>query len=495
MPQLLSLSRAARLAEVNRGELQRRIREGHLATFEGQVTLTDLVNLYPNIQLAGDAMFERVEHIKASARPRLYLGNKELPSAEILVSRLKHLGEVLVKTKTAMNIAEALLGELARRLRRLADEPSILPRQIQALCDWISEQEAQRQVQAAGLDHRRAQLFVKDSFLRVMAAHVRLTPSGHEFFVEGTDSILDAGVHAGITLRYGCSSGHCGSCKARVVSGEVWKIRDHDYLLSEGERQMGVILTCSNTAVTDVVLEATEALTPADIPVQEIRASVHHIDPMGSGRLMLHLQTPRTQTLRFMAGQWIQLTAENGASGSFPIASCPCDGRHIEFILRREASDTFSRLACAGLSRGYAVTLQGPEGTFVLPPDITSPVLFIAYRDGFAPIRSLMEHALSTDGVEQLTLVWVVPQAGGHYLDNLCRTWEDAFENVRYLPLVMAEEEVDGLIHALPTDSLLHPDGRIYLAGPPAWIQVVAERLRDPDHPGRSLVVESHPEF
>ncbi|CAK0764692.1 hypothetical protein CCP4SC76_4180001 [Gammaproteobacteria bacterium] len=337
-------------------------------------------------------------------------------------------------------------------------------------------------------------MFVKDSFLRVMAAHVRLTPSGHEFFVEGTHSILAAGVQAGLNLRFGCSSGNCGSCKARVVSGEVWKIRDHDYLLSERERQMGYILTCSNTAVTDVVLEAAEALTPADIPVQEIRASVHRIDQLGSDRLLLHLQTPRTQTLRFMAGQWIHLTAENGASSHFPIASCPCDGRHIEFILRQDAADAFTRLAFEGLSRGHTVTLQGPEGDFVLPPDIASPILFIACGDGFAPIRSLVEHTLSTDIVEQLTLVWVVPQPGGHYLDNLCRTWADAFENIHYRPLVLENGKVDDLLGRLPAEWLSRPDVRIYIAGSPAWTLPLDERLRL-DYPGCCLAVESRPEF
>ena len=55
-----------------------------------------------------------------------------------------------------------------------------------------------------------------------------------------------------------------------MVSGEVWRTRDHDYVLSGRETQMGYILTCSNTAVTDVVLEAAEAASVDDLPEQEI---------------------------------------------------------------------------------------------------------------------------------------------------------------------------------------------------------------------------------
>ena len=120
-------------------------------------------------------------------------------------------------------------------------------------------------------------------------------------------------MRAGLKLAYGCSSGNCGACKARVVSGEVWKTREHDYVLSGREKQMGYILTCSNTAVTDVVLEAAEAATVDDLPEQEIRAGVRKIERLGEDMIQLQVQTPRTQTLRFMAGQRARLTLEDGA--------------------------------------------------------------------------------------------------------------------------------------------------------------------------------------
>ena len=117
-------------------------------------------------------------------------------------------------------------------------------------------------------------------------------------------------MRAGLHLAYGCASGNCGSCKARVVSGEVRQIREHDYPLSGREREMGYILTCSNTAVTDLVLEAAEALSVDDLPRQEIRATLRARERLGEDLMSLHLQTPRTQTLRFMAGQRALLRLE-----------------------------------------------------------------------------------------------------------------------------------------------------------------------------------------
>jgi len=47
MPRLITLSRAARLVGVKRGVLQKRIREGELRTFEGELLLSELLHAYP----------------------------------------------------------------------------------------------------------------------------------------------------------------------------------------------------------------------------------------------------------------------------------------------------------------------------------------------------------------------------------------------------------------------------------------------------------------
>src|SRR5215468_4979425 len=51
--------------------------------------------------------------------------------------------------------------------------------------------------------------------------------SGEVAFVCGDDeSILQAGLRQGLSLPYECATGTCGTCRARVASGEVdvrWK--------------------------------------------------------------------------------------------------------------------------------------------------------------------------------------------------------------------------------------------------------------------------------
>ena len=61
MPRLLSVSRAARLVGITRGALQKRIRQGDLQSFEGEVSLDDLADVYPNLQLEDKSLREKMD--------------------------------------------------------------------------------------------------------------------------------------------------------------------------------------------------------------------------------------------------------------------------------------------------------------------------------------------------------------------------------------------------------------------------------------------------
>jgi CDP-4-dehydro-6-deoxyglucose reductase len=77
------------------------------------------------------------------------------------------------------------------------------------------------------------------------------------------------------------------------------------------------------------------------------------------------------------------------------------------------------------------LVIEGPAGDFVLDADASGPLLLVAVDTGFAPVRSLAEHALTVRPHEEIDLLWLTAP-GGHYLDNLLRAWDDAFDGFRY---------------------------------------------------------------
>ncbi len=258
---------------------------------------------------------------------------------------------------------------------------------------------------------------VLDAVLGIMSPRVTVRPSGREFLAEGHDTILAAGLKAGLAFAYGCGNGTCGLCKARVVGGEVRQVRPHDYPLSAAERSQGHVLMCCTAPVADIQIEAIEASQPADIPPQQLVATVRAVTSLAPETRLLHLQTPRTTRLRFLAGQWARLGVTGGqgdAALSLPIASCPCDDRNIHFHVGRDDADPFaSRLFAGAIRPGDAVSLSGPAGRFVLDATTACPRVFVACDLGFAPVKSLVEHALASEAATTIDLLWLSTRADG----------------------------------------------------------------------------------
>ena len=172
-------------------------------------------------------------------------------------------------------------------------------------------------------------LNVMDDMLKVMSAQVTVRPSGHEFEVEGRETLLQAGIRAGLNLNYGCGNGSCGMCKVRVASGEVARILHTDYPLSQAEKSQGYVLACAHTAASsELTIETLEAAGPADIPDQQIVATVRAVRPLAADTMLLHLQTPRSQRLRFLAGQSVTLGISEGGAARAPTG-------HRQLPLRR----------------------------------------------------------------------------------------------------------------------------------------------------------------
>jgi ring-1,2-phenylacetyl-CoA epoxidase subunit PaaE len=65
------------------------------------------------------------------------------------------------------------------------------------------------------------------------------------------ESILDATLRMRPDAPFSCTGGVCGTCRARLVSGEVRM--DRNYALEPDEVENGIVLTCQSHPVTDEV--------------------------------------------------------------------------------------------------------------------------------------------------------------------------------------------------------------------------------------------------
>ena len=66
------------------------------------------------------------------------------------------------------------------------------------------------------------------------------------------ESILDAGLRAGLDMRYSCKGGVCSTCRCKVREGQV--DMDVNYALEDYEVARGFVLSCQSFPVTDKVV-------------------------------------------------------------------------------------------------------------------------------------------------------------------------------------------------------------------------------------------------
>ena len=71
-------------------------------------------------------------------------------------------------------------------------------------------------------------------------------------FSRGQPSILDAASAAGLEVPYSCTSGVCGTCRARMMEGEVRMERN--FALDKQELADGFVLTCQSHPLTERVV-------------------------------------------------------------------------------------------------------------------------------------------------------------------------------------------------------------------------------------------------
>jgi CDP-4-dehydro-6-deoxyglucose reductase len=283
-----------------------------------------------------------------------------------------------------------------------------------------------------------------------------------------------------------------------VVSGTVGEELFHDYVVGDAQRLQGYALMCRSRPGSDLEIEAHEARSAADIPEQQITARIVRVDAPADDYRVLHLRTPRTRTLRFLAGQSIELKLRGLAPRVLPVASCPCNGMQLQFHLRRDPNDPFAERIFHDPAFTSPVELRGPFGEFILDEEDSDPLVLVALDTGFAPMKSLIEHAIALELSQPVVLIWFALHADGHYLANYCRSWVDALDDFRFVPLVLdagrgrrlTPSEQARAVHA-QLEPLAAP--HIYLAGPAAPIRDLAQALAVAGLPGGHLRVEAMP--
>jgi CDP-4-dehydro-6-deoxyglucose reductase len=198
----------------------------------------------------------------------------------------------------------------------------------------------------------------------------------------------------------------------------------------------------------------------------------------------LWLRLPKTERLQFLAGQYIDVLLPDGRHRSFSLANAPGNDEFLELHIRHYHHGAFSDFVFSGMREGTLLRIRGPLGGFVLDEASKCPIICIAGGTGFAPVKGIIEHALSLGLDRPLYFYWGARSQGDLYLDALARGWAERHAGLRYVP-VLSDPKPDepwsgrtGLVHeAVLQDFETLAGYEVYASGPPPMVEAIRATL------------------
>lgn len=294
--------------------------------------------------------------------------------------------------------------------------------------------------------------------------------NGASFTCAEDDTILRAGLRAGLGLGYECNVGACGCCKATLIAGEIEPLWAEAPGLSERDRRKGRFLACQARPRGDCVIAIREdAADRPEIPPSRQAAQLVGFEDLNHDMRRVVVSTGRPA--RFLPGQYALLGFPDGPTRAYSLANLP--GGDWAFMIRRiEGGAASARLFGPDFSVGAKLTLDGPYG-HAFWRDSGRDVVCVAGGSGLAPMLSILRAA--TPGRRAMLFQGVRTPRDIFARDEIAAL---GVEHVLALSSGEAEGCVSGFIHEKLIERLAElKNCDIFAAGPPPMLDALASSL------------------
>jgi toluene monooxygenase electron transfer component len=314
---------------------------------------------------------------------------------------------------------------------------------------------------------------------------VRLEGTEVSFSCAPGDTILRAGLRAGLPLPYECNVGGCGTCKMDLVAGEVTSQWSAAPGLTERDIARGRVLACQSMPQSDCTVKARlrEEYRPKIVPGRFTATLVATIDLTHDLReFRLRAEGPA----RFLPGQYA-LLGLRGVPGhrAYSMSNVPNDDGEWHFQIKRVGAGAATSALFDATPLGSTLTLDGPYGNAYLRPDAPRDVICIAGGSGLSPNVAIARAFVDAPQLASRKLHFFY---GGRAPRDVCgegllRRLSGFGERLFYYPSVSGTDGDGaqrwtghvGFVHELVDLTLGErlADHELYFAGPPAMAKAV----------------------
>lgn len=310
---------------------------------------------------------------------------------------------------------------------------------------------------------------------------VSIPQAGRSLEVHDGQAILLAALAAGIPYPHGCKSGRCGSCKSRLVSGEVDLLPHTPFALSPEERADGLILACRAQPLTDATVAwLGDADEIADILVGRFEGAIATVEDATHDIKLIRVRLDHRGGFTFKAGQYARFLYPGAPSRDYSVASRP-DEELVEFHVRRVPEGAASQLIRARAAIGDRVAIEGPLGSAFLREKHSGPIRGIAGGSGLAPVKAVAETALAKGMGQPIRIYFGARSKRDLYMLDRFAALTETHTNLSFVPVLSEDSGPDfrpGYVTDAVATDLRDLDGwKAYLAGPPVMVDAAGPML------------------
>lgn len=325
--------------------------------------------------------------------------------------------------------------------------------------------------------------------LPAVSHRITLQPAGRSFDVEDDEPILAAAIRQGIGMPYGCRDGACGSCKSRLLQGQVVHGPHQLKALPQAEAEAGLILTCCARATSDCVVQARAVPGAGEHPVQKMPTRVLAIERAAPDVAIVRLQLPANQSFQYFAGQYLEFILKDGMRRSYSMATAPTrlgSPPGIELHIRHMPGGLFTDQVFTTLKERDILRAEGPLGSFFLREQGGKPIILLASGTGFAPVQAILQDLVDRGIERPTTLYWGCRRKSDLYRHDWCTQQAAEHAWLRYVPVLSHAPPEDlwegrsGFVHhALMADWPDLGGHQVYACGTPLMVEAAERDLID----------------
>jgi toluene monooxygenase electron transfer component len=317
--------------------------------------------------------------------------------------------------------------------------------------------------------------------------HAVKLADGAEYSCAGDDTLLRAGLRAGLGLPYECNAGSCGTCKVELLEGEVHSLRPEAPGLTERDRAKNRVLACQSRPTTDCSIKV--RLRPENVPLHR---PARFQATLESSRDLTHDMrefTFRTKDAPgFLPGQYALFYLPGvEAPRTYSMSNVDDGSGTWQFIVRRVAGGTGTVTLFDKVPVGATITLDGPYGLAYLRADSPRDLILIGGGSGLAPVLSLARGAVAEPALagRRIDVFY-----GARTTRDLCGETElcalPGFGKRLFFHAVLSHSQDEegwkgpsGFVHDHAREHIgdRWADFEYYFAGPPPMAQAVQQML------------------